>query len=138
MSKDTTYLKRPRREVDILPLQSQVVSLLAVVSKIGENLAEESGPLIMEEKQITTTGSFCLNEACEDYQKLNCGNMMKYGKTDTGVQRYRCKTCRRTFTETKGTMFYRLRHSEEEVVECVAMIGDRNSLSAMYRIKGTK
>ena len=46
--------------------------------------------------------------------------------------------CRKTFTQTKGTMFYRLRHSEEEIVECMAMIGDRNSLAAIHRIRGIK
>jgi transposase-like protein len=92
----------------------------------------------MEEKQISKIGSFCLNEACEDYQQVNRGNIIKYGKTETGTQRYRCKTCRKSFVETKGTMFYRLRHPEEVVVECMAMLGDRNSLSAIHRVKGIK
>ena len=92
----------------------------------------------MEEKQIATIGSFCWNEACEDYQKTDHGNMMKNGKTDKGVQRYLCKTCKKSFTATKGTMFYRCRHSEEEIVECMAMVGDRNSLAAIHRIKGVK
>jgi transposase-like protein len=92
----------------------------------------------MEEEQIATIGLFCWNEVCEDYKKINHGNMKKHGKTDTGVQRYRCKTCKKTFSETKGTMFYRCRHSEEEIVECMAMVGDRNSLAAIHRIKGVK
>ena len=46
----------------------------------------------MENMQIADIGSFCQNEACEDYQKVNHGNMIKNGKTDKGVQRYRCKT----------------------------------------------
>lgn len=92
----------------------------------------------MEEKQLTTIGTFCVNEACEDYKKVNHGNMIKYGKTDSGVQRYRCKTCRKAFVETKGTMFYRIRHSEEEVVECMGMVADRSSLAAIHRIKGIK
>jgi len=92
----------------------------------------------MEEMQIATIGSFCWNEACEDYQKINHGNMVKNGKTDKEVQRYLCKTCKKSFTETKGTMFYRCRHSEEEIVECMAMLGDRSSLAAIHRIKGIK
>jgi transposase-like protein len=92
----------------------------------------------MEEKQIATIGSFCLNERCEDYQKVNHGNMIKHGKTDSGVQRYFCKTCKKAFVETKGTIFYRLHHSEEEVVECMTMVGDRNSLAAIHRAKGIK
>jgi transposase-like protein len=92
----------------------------------------------MEEWQIAAIGSFCPNEACEEYNKVNHGNVMKYGKTEKGVQRYRCKTCRKSFVETKGTIFYRCRHTEEEIVECIAMLGDRNSLGAIHRIKGIK
>jgi len=92
----------------------------------------------MGEMQLATIGTFCTNEACKDYQKIFPENVVKYGQTEKGVQRYRCKTCKKTFTATKGTMFYRLRHSEEEVVECMAMVGDRNSLAAIHRIKGIK
>jgi transposase-like protein len=92
----------------------------------------------MEEKQLAEIGSFCQNEECPDYQKVNRGNIIKHGKTDSGVQRYRCKTCKKAFVATKGTMFYRLRHSEEEVVDCMAMVGDRASLTAIHRIKGIK
>jgi hypothetical protein len=35
-------------------------------------------------------------------------------------------------------MFYRCRHTEDEIVECMAMVGDRNSLAAIHRIKGIK
>jgi len=115
-----------------------VVSLLTADSKIEEKLVEKRRPYAMEEVQIATIGSFCLNKACEDYQKINHGNMVKNGKTDKGVQRYLCKTCKKSFTATKGTMFYRCRHSEEEIVECMAMLGDRSSLAAIHRIKGIK
>jgi len=101
-------------------------------------LVEEGRPAIMEKMQMATIGSFCLNEDCEDFNKLNNKNMMKYGKTDKGVQRYRCKTCNKVFVETKGTMFYRVRHSEEEIIECMALVGDRSSLAAIHRNKGIK
>src|SRR5437660_12662650 len=92
----------------------------------------------MEKQQIATIGSFCLNEACVDYQQIDLGKVVKNGKTEKGVQRYRCKTCKKSFTETKGTMFYRCRHTEEEIIECMAIIGDRSSLAAIHRIKGIK
>lgn len=92
----------------------------------------------MEKRQIAIIGSFCLNEACENYELINQGNMTKYGKTNKGVQRYQCKTCKKVFAETKGTMFYRVRHSEDEVIECMAMVGDRASLAAIHRVKGIK
>src|SRR3954465_4960741 len=85
----------------------------------------------MEEMQIATIGSFCMNELCEEYRKVGRGNMIKNGKTGTGIQRYMCKICKKSFTETKGTMFYRCRHTEEEIAECMAMVGGRNSLAAM-------
>jgi transposase-like protein len=92
----------------------------------------------MEEKQVAPAGSFCWNEACADYGQVGKGNIIKNGTTDNGVQRYRCQTCRKTFTQTKGTLFYRCRHSEETMVECLAMVGDRASLAAIHRIKGVK
>jgi len=118
--------------------QFVVVSLLTIGSKLGEKWVQERSPVAMEEMQVAEIGSFCLNEACEDYQKVYHGNMMKHGKTDKGVQRYLCKTCKKSFTETKGTMFYRCRHTEEEIAECISLLGDRNSLAAIHRIKGIK
>ena len=88
--------------------------------------------------QIAEIGTFCLNEACKDYKKVMPENVIKYGQTGKGVQRYCCKTCNKTFTQTKGTMFYRLRHSEEEVVECMELVGERMSLAAIHRTKGIK
>ena len=88
--------------------------------------------------KVASSGSFCWNEKCPDFGQGEKGNIRKTGKTEKGVQRYQCKTCKRTFTETKGTMFYRLRHSEEEIIECMEMVGDRNSLAAIHRIKGVK
>src|SRR5437899_897400 len=99
---------------------------------------EERSLFMMESMQIAVIGSFCQDEICEDYQKVDYGNMIKNGKTDKGVQRYLCKTCNKSFTATKGTMFYRIRHSEEEVVEYMAMLGDRSSLAAIHRAKGIK
>jgi transposase-like protein len=115
-----------------------VVSLLTAGGKIEEKRGEERSIFAMEEMRIAAIGLFCLNEACEEYQQVTHGNMLKNGKTDTGVQRYLCKTCKKSFTETKGTMFYRCRHSRDEIVECMAMVGDRNSLAAIHRIKGVK
>ena len=88
--------------------------------------------------QRAEIGTFCLNEACKYYKKFMPDNVMKYGQTKKGVQRYCCKTCKKTFTQTKGTMFYRLRHSEEEVVECLELVGERMSLAAIHRTKGIK
>jgi transposase-like protein len=92
----------------------------------------------MEEKKVAPAGSFCWNEECPDYGPVGQGNIRKSGRTDKGVQRYQCKTGKKTWTETKGTMFYRCHHNEQTIVECLAMVGDRNSLAAIHRVKGVK
>lgn len=87
-------------------------------------------------------GDFCPNEACSDYGKLQKDqpkkNIEKYGKTKTGRQRYRCKTCGRTFTETKGTIFYRRRTPEDEIIETLAFVAEGVRVSSLSRVKGHK
>jgi transposase-like protein len=64
---------------------------------------------------FVNVGDFCPNEDCRDYGKPQVGqvkNIKKNGKTEKGKQRYKCETCGQTFTETKGTVFYRRRTPE--------------------------
>jgi hypothetical protein len=57
-------------------------------------------------------GDCCPNTACADHGKLQSEhqqNIIKFGKTKAGRQLFKCNTCGYTFTETKGTLFYRRR-----------------------------
>ena len=92
----------------------------------------------MEEKQVVPAGSFCWNRECADYGQVKKGTIRKSGKTDKGVQRYQCKTCQHTFAETKGTVFHGCHHSQQTILDCLAMLADRNSLASIHRIKGVK
>jgi transposase-like protein len=92
----------------------------------------------MEIADLAPAGSFCWNSQCADYNKINAGNLRKFGHTRRGVPRLQCKTCHKVFAKTKGTLFYRLRHSEQTVTECVALVAERNSLAAIHRVKGVK
>ena len=87
-------------------------------------------------------GDFCPNEACVDYGKLQpeAGprNIKKNGKTKAGRQRYHCKTCHKTFTETKGTMFYGRRVPEAEIIETLALLAEGSRISSVSRVKGYK
>jgi transposase-like protein len=87
---------------------------------------------------LVAAGCFCWNPACSEYQKPNSGNLRKFGQTRKGVPRLQCKTCKKVFAVTKGTLFYRLRHAKQTVTECLAMAAERNSLAAIHRIKGVK
>ena len=47
-------------------------------------------------------GDFCPKEICPDYDKLQGKaqqNIIRFGTTKAGRQRYKCKTCNGTFTE---------------------------------------
>jgi len=93
-------------------------------------------------EQFAKPGDYCPNEACPDYRKLQDGqaqrNIKKSGKTKGGVQRYQCKTCKRTFTETIGTIFYRKRTPEHQILETLALLAEGSRISSLSRVKGFK
>ena len=91
--------------------------------------------------KFAQVGDFCPEESCPDCGKRQDDqqhNIIKYGKTKAGRQRYKCKTCNGTFTETKGTIFYRRRTSEDEIIETLALIAEGSRISSLVRTKGHK
>ena len=92
-------------------------------------------------EQFAKPGDFCPHESCRDYGKLQSShqqNLHKFGKTGKGVQRFRCQTCGRTFTETSGTIFYRKRTPEHEILETLALLAEGSRISSLTRTKGFK
>ena len=86
-------------------------------------------------------GEFCPNESCADYGRLQSSqerNITKAGKTKKGVQRYQCKTCKETFTATTGTIFFRKRTPEHEILETLALLAEGSRISTLTRVKGFK
>jgi len=79
----------------------------------------------MEQARLVSAGSFCWNQDCPDYGRIGHGNIIKFGRTAKGTQRYRCTTCGRTFVETKGTVFYDRYHAQETILECLARLAER-------------
>jgi len=92
----------------------------------------------MKTDRLALAGSFCWNRNCPGYGKVDHGNIVRYGRTGKGTQRLKCKLCGRAFVENKGTIFYGLHHSPKAILECLAMLAERNSLAAIHRIKGIK
>ena len=92
--------------------------------------------------QFAKPGDFCPYEACPDYKKLQSTqskpNIIKAGKTRKGVQRFKCQTCGKYFVETSGTIFYRKRTSEHEILETLALLAEGNRISSLTRVKGHK
>jgi transposase-like protein/IS1 family transposase len=62
---------------------------------------------------------FCPNSACPASGQVGKGNIGVHSRED---RRYKCKVCNKTFTETKGTVFYRLRTSRDIVVTVVTLL----------------
>jgi transposase-like protein len=85
---------------------------------------------------LVHVGDFCPNAKCTDYRKLQTDdqhNIIKFGHTKAGRQRYKCRTCRQTFTETKGTLFYRRRTPVEEILTALAYLAEGNRISSLTR-----
>jgi transposase-like protein len=83
----------------------------------------------------------CPNGACIDYGKVQSkdqANIVKFGKIKAGHQRYQCKSCGGTSTETKGTIFYRRRTPEDEIVETLALLAEGSRISSLSQVKGYK
>jgi len=91
--------------------------------------------------EFAQVGDFCPNTACADHGKKQGEgqhNLIKFGRTKAGRQRRKCKTCGQTFTETKGTIFYRRRTPDEEIIETLAFLAEGNRVSSLTRVKGHK
>lgn len=92
----------------------------------------------LKSDELVSPSSFCWNEECPDFGRVNAGNIRKYGLTRKGRQRWQCRTCGKAIAETKGTVFHGKKHDEKTIIECFAMLAERNSLAAIHRIKGIK
>lgn len=83
---------------------------------------------------LAKPGDFCPNEKCPKYQKQEENpakpNIIRAGKTKARAQRYECKTRHQTFTETKGTLFYRKQRPVDQLLETLALLADEIVLAA--------
>lgn len=87
---------------------------------------------------LAQAGTFCPNKGCEQYGKVGAGNLVKYGKSRQGRQRYQCRICKKVFNEQKGTFFYKKRTAAKDIVESLAMVAEGMGIRATARVKGIK
>lgn len=78
---------------------------------------------------------WCDQAACPDRGKTGQDNIRPYGRAE---RRYRCTTCRHTFNGDKGTFFETIRTERAVVLDAIGMLGERNSLRAIGRLKRCK
>src|SRR6266581_10271 len=82
---------------------------------------------------MDTSQQFCPNEACSARGQIGQGNIVIH---DRKRQRYRCKTCKQTFSARRGTMFEGLRTSRELVVIVVTLLAFGCPVQAIVQAYG--
>jgi transposase-like protein len=98
----------------------------------------EAKTRVKEMRELGKVGDFCPNTECRDYGKTSQKNIIRFGQTKAGRQRFRCKSCGQTFNERKGTLFYQRKTEEKEIIECLAMLAEGMRISSISRVKGIK
>ncbi len=76
---------------------------------------------------------FCPNSACPARGQIGEGNIHVHSQKD---RRYWCDVCRKTFAETKGTPFYRLRTTQETVTVVITLLAHGCPLQAIVAAFG--
>jgi transposase-like protein/IS1 family transposase len=76
---------------------------------------------------------FCPNLDCSARGKIGVGNLVSHGKKR---ERYKCKTCGKTFCARQGTMFAGLRKSEELIVIVVTLLAYGCPMQAIVHALG--
>ena len=80
----------------------------------------------------------CLNEKYSNHGKFGEGNIIRHSmyKTKQGRRpRFLFKTCKNTYSSTKGTPYYRLHKSHDEFDEVAQMTVEGTGISSISRIK---
>jgi transposase-like protein len=88
--------------------------------------------------EIVSVGSFCPHETCADYGKVEVGNIIRYGKSGEGRQRFQCKSCGKTFNDRSGTLFHGRKTPAKDIMEVLAMLAEGMRISSISRVKGFK
>lgn len=72
-----------------------------------------------QQEPVDSQTAFCPNLHCPAKGQTGKGNIRIHSRQHA---RYKCQECSRTFTQTKGTPFYRLRHEQAVVVRVVTLL----------------
>ena len=86
--------------------------------------------------EIDPKKEFCSNPNCIDRGRRDSGNIIRYGHDKRGKQRFKCKTCGSIFVETKNTMFYNRKLSEDQIILICKLLVERNGVRSIERITG--
>ncbi len=80
---------------------------------------------------------YCPNPDCALFGQVETRQLERHAYC--GRQRtvhYLCRACGKTFSETKGTFFYRLRTPRATVLQALAMVAEQGGIRATGRVVG--
>lgn len=72
-----------------------------------------------EQSPLTPTQTFCPNSACPASGQVGQGNIGVHSQRE---RRFRCQVCQQTFSERRGTVFYRRQKEEEWLAVVVSLL----------------
>lgn len=93
----------------------------------------------MAETHVPPIGHFfCHNSACADHGKRGHGNVYFRGWSgrDRVIRMVYCRTCRRSYSERKGTAFERSRMPADKVVAVLDHVREGVGVRATSRLTG--
>jgi transposase-like protein len=89
------------------------------------------------ELELDLSDFYCLNKNCPDYGKKGKGNIRVkeiYGPKNRAL--LRCNTCTHCFSETRGTIFFGLKTSDDEILRTLALVPEKGSIRGTARATG--
>ncbi len=69
---------------------------------------------------------------------MNLGTIRRFGRTQAGTQRSPWRTGHGTGGAPIGTVFDGRHHPQETIIECLALLAERNRVAAIQRVKGVQ
>ncbi len=93
---------------------------------------------IKAQEGLASAGTFCPNEECQLYAKVNEGNIIKFGKSKQGLQRYRCKSCYANHFQRHAwnALLSQAHSSLKDILETLALLAEGVRISSLWRAKG--
>lgn len=95
----------------------------------------------MAESQPLPLSAFCCqNERCEDCGKKGLDNIYVHcwANPKETIRRLRCRTCQQSFSERKGTVWYRSMLPPEKALAIARHLAEGDGIRKTGRLVGTK
>jgi LacI family transcriptional regulator len=90
-------------------------------------------------KAMKTLSRFCCqNKKCPDYGKRNTNNLSVWGRfgKNNHIRLLYCQTCKKRFSERKGTVLFRMKLDEKKAISLLEHIAEGCGVRKTERLVG--